>query len=79
MAARGHFEIYRNDSLKGPGTGFWRWRFIDREGHALASSRASFDTPQGAKEDAGEFVIELRTATYGQRFPADIAAAVVEV
>lgn len=76
---RGHFELYRADCLKqGPGAGSWRWRFIDREGTKRAVSAEGFESAEQARADVGEFVIDIRTATYGQRFPADIAKAVLD-
>lgn len=75
-AARGHFEVY---PARGPV--FWRWRFVDDQGHVRATSPKGlmFSDAEECKAHAAALVIAIRTSTYGQRFDAEIADAVLEV
>jgi hypothetical protein len=75
----GHFEVYRGDSLKGPGTGRYRWRFVDQHGKHTGHSEGAFKSAGEAKLDVVRFVGQVRQATYGQRFDAELADAVREV
>jgi hypothetical protein len=83
LATRGHFEVYRGEAerLIGESSGAigWLWRFVDQNGKHTAHSESAFDTPGEAKLDVARFVGQVRQATYGQRFDAEIADAVVEV
>lgn len=66
----GHFEIVpRREGRVG-------WEFVTDQGTTLASSPESYTDPQEAKTDAAKFVLELRTATYGLRFEAELADSV---
>jgi len=83
MAGRGHFEVFpvlhrapAVADLIGTPTGRYRWRFIDERGRSRTASEGDFATVDEAKADAGELVLSMRTATYGQRFAQEIADAV---
>lgn len=88
---RGHFEVYPRrytdaDSEGHPDdlrcsekTGDWGWRYRDPEGTPRAHSEGGFDTPLEAKLGAARFIIATRQSTYGVRFEAELADAVVVV
>lgn len=71
--AVGHFELARRRE------GRVGWEFVTDQGTTLACSPDSYTDPQEAKTDAARFVLELRTATYGLRFEAELADAVRDV
>jgi hypothetical protein len=75
-AARGHFEVFPVPDAAG-----WRWRFLDDQGHVRATSPKGlmFSDAEECKAHAAALVIAVRTSTYGQRFVAEIADAVLIV
>lgn len=78
LAPIGHAAQVRD----GMGIHRWRWRFVrDRDGQELAASsiERGWSTPSEATHAVALFVGQIRVATYGQRFDAEIADAVLIV
>lgn len=64
------FEVWGDRPL-----GIFAWRLVDDRGATLALS-GNFPDPGEAKAAAAAAVLLIRQATYAQRFPEDIAAAI---
>jgi hypothetical protein len=77
----GHFEVYpRKQDHRRRGGGRYAWRFVDEHGKHTGHSRPKgFRSPGEAKLDVARFVAQVRQATYGLRFDAELADAVREV